>query len=151
LWKTLKVFYEAAGRTVLQSVEAGRTFDSLASLIDEEEGRVMDKDQVELLAKREALLRAANEEIARIDAGFSTDGAALEIVCECARSDCAELMAVSPTNYRKTRSEPRRFLLVAGHELSELERVVDRYDGFVVVEKVEPTAAAIAEETAPHD
>jgi hypothetical protein len=109
----------------------------------------MDDDQVERLAKREALLRAANEEIARIDAGFSTDGAALEIVCECARSDCVELIAVSPTDYRKVRSEPRRFLLVAGHELPEIERVADRFDGFVVVEKVEPTAAAVAEETAP--
>jgi hypothetical protein len=109
----------------------------------------MDEDQVERLAKREALLRAANEEIARIDAGFSGDGAALEIICECARNDCVELIAVSPADYRKARSEPRRFLLVAGHELPEIEGVVDRSDGFVVVEKVEPTAAAIAEETAP--
>jgi hypothetical protein len=108
----------------------------------------MDDHRVERLAKREALLREVNQEIARIDAGFTTDGAALEIVCECARNDCLELIAVSPTDYRKARSEPRRFLLVAGHELSEIERVVDRSDGFVVVE-MEPTAAAIAEETAP--
>jgi hypothetical protein len=111
----------------------------------------MDEKRVERLAKREALLRAANEEIARIEAGFSSAGVALEIVCECARNDCVELIEVSPTDYREVRSEPRRFLLVVGHELPEIERVVGQHDGFVVVEKVEPTAAAIAEETAPPD
>ena len=109
----------------------------------------MDDNGVERLAKREALFRATNEEIARVDDGFSGDGAALEIVCECARNSCSELIAVSRADYRKARSQPRRFLLVAGHELPEIEHVVGRYDGFVVVEKEEPTAAAIAEENGP--
>jgi hypothetical protein len=109
----------------------------------------LDEEQAERLAKREALLRAANAEYARVDAELGGDGAMLEIVCECARNGCTDLIAVSRADYRQARSEPRRFLLVAGHELAEIERVVGRHDGFVVVEKEEPTAAAIAEETNP--
>jgi hypothetical protein len=109
----------------------------------------MDEDRVEQLAKREALFRATNEEIARIDDQLAGDDAALEIVCECARNGCAELIKVSRADYRRARSEPRRFLLVAGHELPEIERIVGRHDGFVVVEKEESTAAAVVEESNP--
>src|SRR6266516_4461958 len=103
----------------------------------------MDDEQAERLAKREAIFRATNEEIARVDDEFGGNVAALEIVCECARRGCSELIAVSPADYERARSEPRRFLLVPGHELPEIERVVSRYDGFVVVEKEEPAAAAV--------
>jgi hypothetical protein len=115
---------------------------------NEEEGCVMNEELAESLAKREALFRAANEEIARADEQFGRDGEALEIICECGRNGCAELISVPRGEYEQARAQPRRFLLVPGHELLEIERVVGRYDGVVVVEKQEPTAAAIAEEAA---
>jgi len=109
----------------------------------------MDDVQAQQLAKREALFRATNEEIARVDGDFSGEGENLEIVCECARDGCSALITVSHFEYTQARGEPRRFLLVPGHELSELERVVSRHDGFVVVEKEAPGAVTLVEETDP--
>jgi hypothetical protein len=109
----------------------------------------MDAEQAQRLAKREALFRATNEEIARVEHEIGSDGSLLEVVCECGRGECAELITVPESVYERARSEPRWFLLVAGHELPEIERVVNRYDGFVVVEKEAPTAAAAAEESDP--
>jgi hypothetical protein len=109
----------------------------------------MDEEQAQGLAKREALFRATNEEIARVEHEIGSDGSLLEVVCECGRGGCAELITVSESVYEQARSTPRRFVLVAGHELLEIERVVNRYDGFVVVEKEAPAAAATAEETDP--
>jgi hypothetical protein len=102
-------------------------------------------------ASRVALhvFRATNQEIARVEHELGSDGSLLEVVCECGRDDCAELITVSESVYEQTRSAPRRFLLVAGHELPEIERVVNRYNGFVVGEKEAPAAAATAEETDP--
>jgi hypothetical protein len=109
----------------------------------------MDNLQVERLAKREALFRVTNEEIVRVNDQFAGDSSALEIACECGRSGCAEVIALPRSVYEQTRREPRRFLLMPGHQLPEIERVVSRYDGFVTVEKEEPAAAATAEETDP--
>jgi hypothetical protein len=108
----------------------------------------MNEELVESLAKREALFRAANEEIARADEQFGRDGEALEIICECGRNGCSGLISVARGDYGRARAQPRRFFVVPGHELPEIDRVVGRHDGFVVVEKQEPTAAAIAEESA---
>ena len=48
---------------------------------------------------------------------------------------CTERITVAAPEYARVRSDPRRFLLVAGHERADVERVVARRDGYVVVEK----------------
>jgi len=108
-----------------------------------------DLRQVERLAKREAVVRATNEEIAPADDQFAGDSSVLVIACECGRSGCAEVIALPRSVYEQARSEPRRFLLVPGHERPGIERALSRYDRFVVVAKEDQAAAAIAEESDP--
>jgi hypothetical protein len=38
------------------------------------------------------------------------------------------------------RRNPRRFLIIAGHEVPDIESVVDRGDGFFVIEKGDDVA-----------
>jgi len=46
------------------------------------------------------------------------------------------------------RAGPRRFLMVEGHQIPEVERVVERHERYVVAEKIE-SEGQIADETDP--
>jgi hypothetical protein len=49
--------------------------------------------------------------------------------------DCAAILRVDVQDYERVRSDPRRFLVKPGHEIPDLEDIVEQADGFVVVRK----------------
>jgi hypothetical protein len=57
--------------------------------------------------------------------------------CECASLDCDQLLELTQQEYEHVRAEPRRFLVVRGHELPDIEAVVETHERYVVVEKLE--------------
>jgi|SRR5579862_2856455 len=97
----------------------------------------------ERAARNEALFREVNEQIER-----RHDGGVAHFVCECSREECTERLHLSLSVYDAIRSAPRRFLLVAGHENEQVDTVVERGDGYVVVEK-DGAAGRIADRTDP--
>jgi hypothetical protein len=52
-------------------------------------------------------------------------------------------LAVHRDDYEAVRGQSTHFLVTSGHELLEVERVVDRRDGFTVVEKITETDFAV--------
>jgi hypothetical protein len=96
----------------------------------------------ERAARNESLFRAVNEEIRDVDRRFGVGASAF--VCECADDKCVMRLSVARDAYTAARSSPRRFLVAPGHEDPTLENVVERHDGFFVVEKF-GTAGEIAE------
>lgn len=56
--------------------------------------------------------------------------------------------ALTLAEYEHVRATPTNFLLVSGHELPEIERIVERKRAYVVVEKV-GEAAKVADEADP--
>jgi len=84
----------------------------------------MDDPELERLAKRGSTI------------GSSGAGSVLNVACECGRSACSEVIALPLSVYEQAQRQPRRFLLVPGHELSGIGRALCRYDSFVVVAKV---------------
>lgn len=95
----------------------------------------------ERLAKNETVLRDINEHIRE---GTSDEERAI-FLCECGRDDCEETVSLSTVEYGDIRAHARRFFVVAGHELDEIERVVDERDQYRVTEK-SGRAGDIAEE-----
>ncbi len=87
----------------------------------------------ERAARNEALFREVNERIAETSLGWESERS--RAVCECDKVDCLETIEVSLQEYEAVRSNPTRFILVDGHEDPAVERVVERTDRFVVVEK----------------
>ena len=81
----------------------------------------------------EAGFRRVNEAIkaGRPDAA----GGALDLICECGRLGCTEHINVPGTTYTAVRADPRRFMIVPGHEVPEAERIVETHAGYVIVEK----------------
>lgn len=86
-------------------------------------------------ATTEALFRDVNERIAESAERF--DAAATEFVCECSDPNCTHRVAASLAEYEGVRDGPTTFLVVAGHEQEDIERVVSDRGRFRIVEKVQ--------------
>ena len=92
------------------------------------------------IAKTEALFRDVNERIAETAQRIDLDE--VEFVCECADVTCTDRVGASLDDYEAVRESPRRFLLVAGHEDEQIERVIARRRRYHIVEKVHNVVAA---------
>jgi hypothetical protein len=100
----------------------------------------------ERIGHNEAVFRGVNE---RIEAGqWPGERGPIAFLCECARLGCNVLVELNLSEYEHVRSDPRRFVLAAGHELPQEERVVERHAAYEVVEK-QGAAGRVAEETDP--
>ena len=60
------------------------------------------------------------------------------------------LVELTVAEYEHVRASATHFMLVPGHEIPSIERVVQRAPSYVVVEKL-GEAAEVAEETDPRD
>jgi hypothetical protein len=99
------------------------------------------------IGANESLFREANEGIER---GLwpGEEDQRVPFRCECARPDCAEAIRLTPAEYEHVRADPRRFVVIAGHEVPGAEVVVERHDGHLLVEKF-GEAGAVAERLDP--
>lgn len=61
-------------------------------------------------------------------------------VCECGHLGCSETVEIPVAEYEAVRTDFDRFLVVPGHEIDEVDRVVERRRGYLVVVKREPEA-----------
>jgi len=102
------------------------------------------------LGINEGVYREVNERLEELadKTGFS-DWGSLDLVCECGRADCAERIELSREAYEAVRADPTQFVVVPGHELPDVEHVVDRRGDYVVVKKKEGDAADAARSTDP--
>src|SRR6185437_1318518 len=82
-------------------------------------------DSERAIGRNEALFREVNERIREITAGQAVPLDEFVIFqCECGRLDCQEQAHLSLAEYEAVRAEPNRFIVLQGHELPEVERVV---------------------------
>jgi hypothetical protein len=96
----------------------------------------MDDELERRMAANESVFREVNEAINK--GGWPGDEAApVGFRCECARLGCNALVSLTPQEYERVRAHPRRFVMLPGHELDEVETIVQGMPGYVVVEKRE--------------
>jgi hypothetical protein len=101
----------------------------------------------ERAARNEALFREVNEQVRSISSNDDPAARTLDFVCECSDDACIDRVSIPISVYERVRAHSRQFILKPGHD-SEVERVLSREDGFVIVEK-EGTAGRIATQTDP--
>src|SRR3982074_556729 len=99
-----------------------------------ERSESMDEGMQGRVAGNEALFREVNEAIERGKWPGEEDSPAA-FRCECARLDCNQLLSLTPRDYERVRATPRRFVVMPGHEVADVESVVETGSGYVVVEK----------------
>ena len=91
----------------------------------------------ERIAKNETVLRATNRELERADQeeGARVDQV-IEVLCECGRQGCDGVIRVTVVEYDRAHSQADRFVVLPGHESTEIEKVVEERAGYFVVDKV---------------
>jgi hypothetical protein len=105
----------------------------------------MDVQGRQRVAMNEATFRRINE---GMEAGQDQSGL-LTFVCECGRLGCNRLIQLTRAEYEALRGHSRRFAVLEGHELPEVEHVVERTERYLVVEKAGKPEAEIVEHTDP--
>jgi hypothetical protein len=101
------------------------------------------------VAANEATIRDVNEGIERGQWPGEEDRP-IGFRCECARLGCNHLIELTVREYEEIRSHPRRFVLIPGHEVPEIETIVEARPGYIIVEK-QDQAGAVAEAHDPRD
>ena len=98
----------------------------------------MADERAERIARNEGVFRKVNEGIEAGHRSHAPDER-VAFLCECGALGCNELIQLTLSDYEEVRADSHRFALVPGHELTDVETVVEQRDGYVVVVKHEQT------------
>lgn len=111
------------------------------------------------LVENQVLFRQRNEKIAQDLAALKKAAAAeghekiaqnveqhidkpLHFYCECADEKCRQRIVLKPSEYQELHQNSSQFVLLPGHNLPGMERVVLSRDAFIIVEKYETPPSA---------
>jgi hypothetical protein len=87
--------------------------------------------------RNEELFREVNLRIAELQEGahnLTVDGL-LPLVCECVHTGCTTALEVDPATFAQVHENPGRFIVAPGHEDLDVESIVERREGYLIVEK----------------
>lgn len=105
----------------------------------------------ERVGRNEVVFRQVNERLRELGESFSLVSELADFVCECGNASCAAPIRMTLAEYERVRSEPELFIVLPGHEMGDVEAIVERREGYDVVRKREGEPAQIARETNPRD
>jgi uncharacterized protein (UPF0548 family) len=107
----------------------------------------MPQSREQRLARNEANFRSLNESLgASVHQRLSGSGSNVPgFVCECGNGDCEDIIQVELSSYEEVRRDPCLFLVHPGHEVADVEDVVQRTDGYLVVRKHDEVADIVRE------
>lgn len=96
----------------------------------------MRKQSERRLAENEVIFRQANIDMKDFmeDMG-AKNSTTLPFFCECSHVECRGRIEISARDYQTLHANKRRFILLDGHEIPEIERIIERREGYNVVEK----------------
>jgi hypothetical protein len=107
----------------------------------------MPDERARRLALNESAFRVANERVN----GWPERREASEpapYYCECSDLECREQVMLDLGEYEQLRADPQHFAVVPGHEVPDVETVVESTQRYAVVQKA-PDVAALMERTDP--
>ena len=108
----------------------------------------MSDEHARRVGLNEALFRRVNEEIEALNELLG-EPATMSVICECGDAQCMERIEIPLDDYERVRADPLLFVIVPGHEIPDVESVVERAAGWDVVRKDRGTPSAVAESTDP--
>ena len=85
----------------------------------------------ELNRRMERMLEEIREDEEETDAD-----APIAFLCECSHVDCRERVHLEPSVFDRIHKDPDVFILVPGHEIPDVERIVDQMGDFLIVRKL---------------
>ena len=96
----------------------------------------MPDERARRLAANEARFRAINDRVERDleRLAYSADEL-LPFVCECARRTCSATLELSRAEYERVRADSILFAVAPGHEITDVEDVVERHERYFLIRK----------------
>jgi len=86
--------------------------------------------------KNEQAFKEHNERRAQLEErGGVPEDEPVPFACECDDPACSRPIMVALGEYEQAVAAPDRFIVLPGHEDPEVERVVERFDRFLIVSK----------------
>jgi hypothetical protein len=129
-------------RSALDGAESEQRIAADVSMSDERGHRI---------AMNESVFREVNERIEDLAETFELGDQPLNLVCECGDPTCVQRITIKRSEYEAVRSDPTLFVVHPGHEIPDVEEMVEERDGYDVIRKGEGEPAKVAEETDPRN
>jgi hypothetical protein len=63
------------------------------------------------------------------------DDVPLEFYCECSNDDCERRVELTMKQYERYHVRKDRFVVLRGHETESIEKIVRRFEDYIIVEK----------------
>jgi hypothetical protein len=86
----------------------------------------------ERAAKNQSLFREVNERIGELSGSATLP----TFICECTDETCDQRVPLTREVYERIRSDSNSFFVAPGHEIDEIEQVIDVTERYVVVAKL---------------
>ncbi|HEV2591019.1 MAG TPA: hypothetical protein VGU02_03910 [Gaiellaceae bacterium] len=93
----------------------------------------MDELTKKRLAHNEELFRQVNE--AREETSSAPQERKLTFLCECSDRACTGRIEMTAAEFDRVRHSPDQYVILPGHAIPEIERIVEDRGAFEVVEK----------------
>src|SRR5262245_8047432 len=106
-----------------------------------DEGIDPESPRARRMRENEELMEQLNRRIERTideirDEEDEDPDAPIAFLCECSRLDCRERIEMTPSRFDRIHRDADLFILIPGHELLEVERVVDQEGDALIVRKL---------------
>jgi hypothetical protein len=124
-----------------RSLTLGRSPDTTGA-----PGAPLADERLRRIGLNEAVFRQVNERIEELAETFDL-GEGLDLICECGNASCTSRIELSRDEYEQVRSDSTTFAVISGHEIEDVEEVVERHPKYVVVRKTADEAQRVAEAT----
>jgi hypothetical protein len=72
----------------------------------------------------------------------------IDLACECMDESCTKRVTMTLAEYERIRSDSNRFLVLRGHDVADVEEIIDEQADYVVVSKL-GAGAPVAEKLDP--
>ena len=109
----------------------------------------MSDERARRVGLNEAIFRQVNEQIRGLNQTFETAGGTMTVICECGDADCTERLEIDVSAYERIRGNSRHYVIAKGHEIPDVEEVVEQAEGYDVVQKNEGEPAKLSRELDP--
>jgi hypothetical protein len=93
------------------------------------------RENEELMEELNRRMERMLEEIREDDETADADDP-IAFLCECSQLDCRERVRLEPSLFDRIHRDPDQFVLVPGHEVPDIERVVDQVGDVLIVRKL---------------
>lgn len=114
----------------LAVVESEQTPEAVIRALARHASELKSAPRAERVVQTERLFRSVNEELAQLDGHGTT-----LFLCECGNPACSERIALTAAALERLHAENGLFVVLPGHEIPDLEAVVDQSGGHLIVRK----------------